>query len=512
MTESPHTAPRATSTADRGWTPRLVWSTIFMALVLEALGLGATMVSIGLPSILKEFPTTQGGWLTTAYFLAGAVSAPLLGKAADLYGKRRILLLTMLVSGVGAMLCALAPSFGVLLVGRALQGPILATLSLVPSLIRDTYPPKRAVVASAVTITGLGFFSVFTPLLVGKLIETTGFRGMFWFDAVWTFALCVAIWLVAPESPLRRSTHLDILGGTLLSAGVLAVLLYVSMGHAWGWTSTAGLLLVLGGAILLVLFYHRAHRTEEPIVNLALFRRRPLLFVAIGGATGYGISITISQVVPMLAMTPRAAGETYGLGYSTYRYATLGTPQAIATVAAGMVVGLLVARGRHPRLFLTIGLLAWPVATMLLAYRNDSFLELAVAALVVGVAGGLVTASVPNLVMRATPADDQGSTAGTVQLCQTGFSAVTPVVMFAVLAPHAKVFPGGGVVYGETGFRTWLLVTAVLAIVIAAIGATLLRERPDQDVQEFALDAASPLSERAGKAAPSVGPLESPNG
>ena len=70
-----------------------------MALVLEALGLGATMISIGLPSILKTFPTTQVGWLTTAYFLTGAVCAPLAGKAADLFGKRRVLLTIMVVSG-----------------------------------------------------------------------------------------------------------------------------------------------------------------------------------------------------------------------------------------------------------------------------------------------------------------------------------------------------------------------------------------------------------------------------
>ncbi|GAA1838307.1 hypothetical protein GCM10009836_16560 [Pseudonocardia ailaonensis] len=468
MTEAPSTAGGSA----QGWTARLVVSTILLAMVLEALGLGATMVSIGLPSILKEFPTTQGGWLTTAYFLTGAISAPLLGRAADLYGKRRVLLVTMAVSGVGAMLCALAPTFGVLVLGRALQGPILATLSLIPSLIRDVFPPKQATLASSVVITGLGLFSLFTPLLVGWLVLVGGFRGMFWFDVVWTFALCIAIRLVLPESSLRRAARLDVLGGTLLTLGVGAVLLYVSMGRTWGWISPVGLLLLAGGALLLVAFFRHARRAEDPIVNLALFRRKPLVFVAFGGAIAYGISITISQVLPLLALTPRQAGVTYGLGLTTFQYAGIGTPQALAQVAAGLLLGFLVGRGRHPRLFLCIGLGVYVVGAAAIILLNGSFLGLALAALVIGFAGGLTTASVPNLVMRATPAGDQGSTAGAVQLCQTGFSAITPIVMFAVLAPTATVFPGGGVVYGESGFRTWLVVAAVMALVALVIGVT----------------------------------------
>lgn len=503
--EPPHTANGSASgggpATAQGWTARLVLSTIFLAMVLEALALGASMISIGLPSILQEFPTTQGGWLTTVYFLAGAVAAPLLGKAADLYGKRRVLLTTMVVSGIGCIICALAPSFAFMLVGRALQGPILATLSLIPSLIRDVYPPRQAAFAASITITGMGAFALVSPILIGWLIATWGFRGMFWFDAVWTLSLCVAILLTTPESSLRKAARLDVLGGSLLAVGVLGILLYVSTGQSWGWGSGLGLALLVGGFAVLAVFFRHALRVPEPIVKLTLFRRKPLLFVALGGATGYGISIAASQAVPMLAMTPREAGVTYGLGLTTFEYASIETPKALMTVLAGLVLGLLVARGRQPRFFLTLGLSIWVVGTVLLAFFNDTYLMLLGGALVIGIAGGLVTASVPNLVMRATPAGDQGSTAGTVQLCQTGFSAVTPVVMFAVLAPHATVIPGGGVVYGETGFRTWLLASAVLAAVVVLIGVTVLRERRDEVITEFSVEARPASAAAAATAA-----------
>ncbi|EME67364.1 MFS transporter [Rhodococcus ruber BKS 20-38] len=470
-----------------GWTARLVLSTIFLAMVLEALSLGAIMLSIGLPSILAEIPTTQGGWLLTVYFLAGAVSAPLLGKAADLYGKRRTLLVTMLISTIGCIVCALAPNLVVLLIGRALQGVVMATLTLVPSLIRDIYPPRPAAFAASATVTGMGAFSVVAPFFIGWLLTTWGFRGMFWFDAAWTFSLCLMIRFVTPESPLRRDAKPDLLGGLLLAVGVVAVLMYVSLAASWGWLSPTGVLLGATGACLLVLFVLHTRRSTEPIVNLGLFKRRSLAFVAVGGATAYGLSATISQVVPLLAMTPREVGITYGLGLSPVVYATIETPRALATVAAGIVIGFLLAQGRNPRIFLSFGLIAWGIGALLLAFRNDTFSEILLGAIALGLGGGLVNSSVPNLVMRATPASDQGATAGAVQLVQTGVGATLPVIMFAILASHATI-THEQVVYAETGFRNWLLIASGLSVLALLLGITFFREKGEDDPVEFSVN------------------------
>ena len=515
MTDLPYAAATGGSAAGHGWTPRLILSTLFMALVLEALGLGATMISIGLPSILKTFPTTQVGWLTTAYFLTGAVCAPLAGKAADLFGKRRVLLTIMLVSGIGAVLCAVAPTFGVMVAGRALQGPILATLSLIPSLIRDVYPRRTVMFASSIAIGGMGLFAVATPLLVGWLIDAFGFRGMFGFDAGCTFALCLGIRLTTAESPLRRKTRVDILGAVLLALGVAGVLLFVSMGSSWGWTSASELVLLIAGLVVLALALLHARRAADPIVNLSLFRRKPLLLVASGAAVAYGVQITVAQILPLFAMTPRAAGQTYGLGYSTFGYASIAIPQAVATVLCGLVLGIMITRGRHPQLFLMLGLAVSPIATVMLAYLNSTYVALALGAVVFGVSSGLVNSSVPSLVMRATPAGDQGSTAGAAQLCQTGFSSITPVIMFAIFAHYAKVFPGGGVVYGMQGFRIWLWIATAMAIVMLLVAATVLRERRGRVIQEFTIDAEPAVEVVAAAvgsaAAPAAEPAEEPS-
>ena len=471
---------------DQGWTARLILSTLFMALVLEALGLSATMIAIALPDVLKEFPTTQGGWLTTVYFLVGAIAAPLLGKGADLYGKRRILVIAIFISGLGALICALAPNFGVLIVGRTLQGVILATLSLIPSLIRDVFPPKQAALGASIVVTGMGAFSVAAPFVIGYLIDHVGFRGLFAFDAGYSLLLCVGIRLTTLESKLRKQARPDVLGGLLLAGGVVALLLYVSMGNSWGWLTGVGLGLIVGSVVLLVLFFARTLSVPEPIVQLSLFRRRQLVFVAGCGAIAYAVSACTFQVIPLLALTPRIAGQTYGLGMTTTEYAQIATPQALVSVACGLLIGYLVSHGRNARRFFLLGLLAWAIGMPLLAFWNDSFGQVVIGAMVVGAGSGLTVAAVPNLVMRATPAGDQGSTAGAVQLCQTGLSSILPVIMFTVFAHHATV-TSGGVLYHESGFRIWMVIAAGLALATAIIGSTLLRERKGETVEEFTI-------------------------
>ncbi|MBH0123597.1 MFS transporter [Rhodococcus sp. CX] len=479
---------------------------VLMSAVLEALSLGNSMISIGLPDILERFPTTQGGWLITVYFLVGAVSAPLLGKAADLYGERRVLLITMAVAGIGALVCAIAPSFTVLLIGRIFQGPILATLSLIPSFIRDIYPPRQAAFAASITVTGMGAFAIVAPTVIGWLLENHGFRGMFLFDAAWTVGLCVAIRVILPESPSRRETRPDILGGVLLAGAVVPVLLYVSMGRTWGWLAASPL--PVTGVVLGWAFVLRTRTVHEPIVNLALFRRKSLVFVAFAGAVAYAVSAATYQIVPLLAMTSRDNGITYGLGLNSLEYSGIATPKQLATVVGGAVIGVLLARGRNPRTFLSLGIVLFALSSVSFALAHDTFAIVMLGSLLLGLASGVSSAAVPNLVMRATPAGDQGSTAGTVQLCTTGASSILPVVMFAVMAPYLVAVPEGGVYYQDQGITTWLWISAAICIVALVVGFTVLRERRGEVIEEFSANTPEPMPGSVGGVLPSTGDLE----
>jgi MFS family permease len=470
----------------QGWTPRWVLSLVSLVLVCEAVALGYSMISLGLPAIIGHFRTTQGGWLLTSYLLAGAVGAAILGKAADLFGKRRVLMFTLAVSAVGAVLCAVAPTFWLMVVGRALQGVVIACLPLAYSLIRDVFPSRLVPFAVSVSTTGVGFLSVLTPVLVGWLLVSFGFRGMFWFDAICTLLFLFAIRASTPESPLRRDSRVDVLGALLLGGGLAAVLLVISMGGTWGWTSAPSLLFGVAGVVVLGLYAGQSRRSREPVIDLRLFRSRGLL-LALTAASLVGISVITSIVVPLLAMTPPEAGGTYGLGISALQYAFIETPRGLAGVVAGMVVGVVVSRFGKLRLVTVTGAGLWIVACLFLAFRNDTFAELVVASVLIGLAYGFTFAGAPNLVIAAAPAADQGS---------------------------AVPGPGGAVVYLETGFRIGLFVGAGVAAVALLLALTVLRvpDAPQPAMRQPAVpapgedEAAVPEARTAGTAPDPAGP------
>ena len=462
-----------------GWTPRLAVSTVLLAMVLEALALGAAMISIALPSILQVFPTDQGGWLLSAYFLTGTISAPILGKCADLYGKRKILLVAMVISGLGAVVCALAPSLPFLFAGRAMQGVIMAALALTYSLIRDVYPPKPAAFAASITVTGMGLFGLVSPLLIGWLLASFGFRGMFWFDAIWTFALVILIWLITPESALRRKARPDVIGGALLTAGVLGILLYVSLGRTIGWTSRSRTRSAVRRDCL-------AGDLLRPHPACLRTHHQSLAFPA--PASGLRGSVGLGWLCPLFhhGGDPADVGDDESGGWDHLR------PRADdrrirrgrdSQIAGGdgrrrcpRVPG--VARGRSPRMFMILGMVCWPLSALSLTFSNDTVPALLLGAVLAGMGGGMVNAALPNVVMQSVPASDQGSSAGAVQLCTGAVGASAPVLLFAALAPHASPTAAGGIVYAEQGFQTWLIGCAAVAVVTVVLALTVLRSRP----------------------------------
>ncbi|MER5787399.1 MFS transporter [Streptomyces sp. NPDC001980] len=459
----------------QGWTPRLVVSTIAMVMVVELVALSYTMTSTALPSVTRHFRTDQGGWLLTCYMLTGAVVSPLLGKLADLHGKRRVLLAGLTVATAGAAVSAVAPSFGVLLVGRCLEGFAISGMFLTYSLIRDVYPSRTLPLAASISVTGIGAFGVGVPFLVGWLLDTFGFRGMYTFNVIVMVVLAALIRLTTQETPLRHPARADYAGAVLLGAGVALVLVAVSQGQRWGWTSASVLGLFAVGFAALAGFVLRARRTAEPILDIALFTRRPILLAAVTGATAYGATVVPATILPILSLTPASVGGTYGLGMTAFAFAAIASPQAFAQVIGGVTVSRAVRR-LAARWCMVAGLTLIAAAGVFLVFCHDSPWKVLAGAVCDGLGTGLAYGSVPNMVIAETPPEEQASIAGSVQVCQSGFASVVPVIMFAVMAGSSTV-SAAGVHYGEPGIRGALLLMVGLALGGALLAVTVLAPR-----------------------------------
>jgi MFS family permease len=469
-----------------GWTPRLVLSMITMVMILEGTALGFSLVSTALPAITTHFKTDQGGWLLTGFVLSGAILCPLLGKLADVHGKRRMMVACLLVSTFGSVVSTLAPNYGVLITGRLLQGVVLPTMFLAYSLMRDVYPARILPLASAVAMTGTGVFSIGTPFLIGWLLDTWGFRGLFAFDVLWMAILTPLLILTTKETPLRAPAKVDFLGGALLGVGLGVLLVGISFGSTWGWGSMNTLAAFVIGLGLMAGFVVRSLNFSAPLVDLRIFARRPILLAAVTAATAYGTTGISSSIAPLIGMTPADAGLGYGLGMTATQYASLTAPQSCVMVVAGFVVGKLLIRVGGATL-MRIGLALLLAGGLLLGFNHDTYWEVLAAGLLIGAGTGLSYGSIPGLVYAGAPADKQGSIAGMVQVSYSGFSSTTPVILFAIMAQFAMRTPDGSVIYPEASINAGALLMAGLLALGLLLSLSVLRVRKTDTVLDVAV-------------------------
>ncbi|MFE1953981.1 MFS transporter [Streptomyces sp. NPDC059524] len=462
-------AAGADRAADERWTPRLIVSLLSIVLLLEMLAISYIMIATAMPSIAQHYRTTQGAWLLTAFLLVGAVAAPLVGKLADLHGKRRLLVGCIAVSIAGSLVSAVAPSYGIMILGRALTGLLVPCLFLSYSLIRDVFPPRTVPLAVSIATSGMGIIAIPAPFITGWLIDDFGFRSIFWF---WVIALAVLgamILLTTQESAVRLRSRLDLVGALLLGAGIAGILVGVSFGPAWGWTAGSTLAYLIGGVVLVVAWLVSSGAVREPLIDIKVLRRRSVAFTVTAAGFMYGVSGLFTMLLPMLVMTPAALGLGYGFGVDAEGTAVFQAPIGLCTVVGGVLVGVLVGRRARPRLMMAAGGVSAGLGCALTAYAHDSRGLLILFSCLVGLGMGLGYAAVPNLLIEAVPPQLQASTASIAGVFQSVFPAVLPVIAFTVLnnsyiAPLSPEITRGAVLYTSDGFKAAYLIAAGAAV------------------------------------------------
>ncbi|MFF3574799.1 MFS transporter [Nocardia jiangxiensis] len=444
------------------WTARLLASLISMVLVLEVLSASLTMVAVGLPRIVAEYHTTQGAWLSAAYMLVGAVISPLVGKLADMHGKRKLLLIMMVLATVGAVVSASAPTYGLMITGRTLQGFLTPAMFLVYSLIRDVFPRNKVALSVSISMSGLGVFTAVSPYVTAWVLDHWGFRGIFWIIAVCLPILVVMISLTTPETSVRVRSRVDLLGAVLFAIGLSGILVGVSFGPTWGWGSTSTVTYFVVGAVVLAVWVVSALRLRDPLIDIRYFRRRPLFLTAVTAGLAYGSTQSFTTVLPILCMTPAALGLGYGLGLDAFGFAPILAAFGIALAVGGFIVGKLV-RYIEARMLLGLGLLLIGLGAVLTAVEHENRGLLIVFATLVGLGMGFGVSSVPNLVIAAVPAQVQASVASVIVVVTSTGSAVLPVAVFAVLNSHIATAAQGHVLYSGSGMNLAFVIPAACA-------------------------------------------------
>lgn len=444
------------------------WATI---IVIACSGLVVAMQFTLVIPLLADLPglldvsSENASWLMTATVLASAVSTPIVARMADMYGKRRMMLVSLTVMIVGSLVCALEVSFSMLIVGRAMQGFAASLIAVGISLLRDELPPERVATAVALMSATMGIGSALGMPLSGVFYQTLGWHSIFWFSAVAGAVLVAALALFIDESPVRTPGRFDLVGAALFSAGLVSLLLPVSKGNAWGWTSAPVLgLLVLSVAIFSA-WIPVQRRRRHPMVDLRIARQRPVLTTNIASLfVGFAMFSNLFLTAQVL-QTPTDSDAGFGLSADAAGLAMV--PMGLVMVLLAPFTGrMLNAIGGRTTLAIGSGLMAVSYAGRV--WFSSSVLEVIIGSTLVGAGTAIAFAAMPTLIMNAVPITQTASANGLSTLVRSIGAAIASTACAAILAMYT-IDVGQIPVPTETGVQIVLWASAGSAAIATLI-------------------------------------------
>lgn len=412
--------------------PALVYAALSTAIVSS---LGMLLV----PSISQEMgvPVSTAQWMLTLNLLAGAIATPVMGRLSDGPHKKKILLVSLAIILAGSIIAALAPNFTVFLIGRTLQGLTYGIVAVTISLARRYVEPPKvqgAISSLSVTVaTGIGIGYPLTGIIAGL----TGFRWAFWFAALFVLSAIVVVIRVIPDGPDEHaaSAPFDSAGATLLAFGLGTLLLGISEGPRWGWSSpwTVGILAI--AVVLLFLWIRTGLRSENPLINLRVLSNGEVLLANLT-AIGLGAALYIGlSLASLVAQAPASTG--YGLSLPVFWAGFVMFPLSVGSLTANRLVRRLGHRFSLATL-LPIGAALMAVAGSMLWLEHTHLWEILLGMLVFGLGMGAAYAAMPALIARSVAAEELGSSVSFNQVLRTIGSSFGTAISGAVIAAHTS--------------------------------------------------------------------------
>src|SRR5712691_8626854 len=197
------------------------------------------MVIPALPTLQRDLHTTTTWvtWVLTVFLLVASVATPILGKLGDQHGKERLLTITLAIFFLGCVGAAASWNIWSLIAFRAVQGVGGAVFPLSFSIIRDEFPREKMGVAIGLVSAVFGVGGGFGIVLSGLIVDNLSWRWLFIVGAVAIGIAGVLVHRFVPESPIKTPSRVDFLGASLMSVGLIAMLVALTEGEHWGWTS-----------------------------------------------------------------------------------------------------------------------------------------------------------------------------------------------------------------------------------------------------------------------------------
>jgi len=441
-----------------------------------------TSLAPALVLMAEDFGKDLGtiSWVLTAYLVSGAAVTIVIGRLADTYGPKKMLLLVFVCYTVGTILAGFATEFYTLIIFRIIQGVAVALVPVSVRIARDLFPPEKFPFAQGVLLSMYQGGSAIGLVVGAAVVYIGGWQSVFFSAIPVSLILLFLLWKLIPKistapqegkgndsAPKRHVKVIDIPGViTLVLTTSTFMLCFTFLGKGSEGVPLFWTFLGVGVASMAAFFFIEK-RSENPLINLKLAFHK---IIRVGNISYLMLGVVqyiIFSTIPTLGQTP----EPYGLGMNTLQVGVLQLPQALVFVALGPIAGILAVRYGSSKfivpgsIVLCIGILA------LLAFHSTSG-QVASMLILFAIGGAFVTLSA-NVIIWFTPPESTGVVSATYSTMRIIGGAIGPIIagMFMALFTSEVQSPEGvtSSVPNAMAFNATFLVGALISLSLVAM-------------------------------------------
>ena len=408
-----------------------VLATVGVMLALLLAALDQTIVGTALPRIVAELNgLDRYSWLITGYLVASTVIVPIAGKLGDLFGRKPFLIAGMVGFVAASALCGAAQDMDQLIIFRIIQGLFGGMLfASAFTVLGDIYTPAERARIQGLFGAVFGLSSIIGPVVGGFLTDNLGWRWVFYVNLP---VGLLGVLVVAAFLPFVRTKaswrDIDFIGSGALAAGLIPVLVALSVAKDQGWTSFEVLGLLGFGLAMLVAFFIIEQRVKEPIVPFTLFKNRAF---AVSMVVGFFAALGMFGMIIFVPLELQGV-----LGVSVTNSGLLLTPMMLGLIVASILSGQLIPRIKHYHYLGTIGVALMMVGIYLLAQTTTatSQMSITIDIVMVGLGLGVTMPLYINAVQSALPQRYLGVGTSQIQFWRNVGGTVSSAVLGSILA------------------------------------------------------------------------------
>ncbi|MCL6090441.1 MAG: MFS transporter [Candidatus Thermoplasmatota archaeon] len=393
-----------------------------------------TMVIPVIPMLQTNFSSspTVASWILSAFLITGCVASPLFGKLGDNYGKKKMLLISIIFYISGVAMAGFSTSMGFLIFARAFQGLGFGAVPLSFAIIADVFPRERIAAAQGIMSGAFAMGGVLGLVIGSYIAQYFGWQWAFHSALIASVILLVAVALLIEPDLTKLKVKVDYVGALLLTAGVSISLLYITEGPSLGWMSNLDLLMLISGLSLTFLFFVVERKIPDPLIKLHLLKERNV-FVSntIGMFTGILMQVMFLSVVYYARDPP-----PFGFGLNNISTALILAPGAISMAIIGPFIGRMTGRiGPKPLILAGSSLLGLGLALFTLERSTEAWLAAGGVAIWIG----MISVIIPliNMVAVSLPSESRAVGLGMNVMLRSLGAAIGPAIASSVMTSYS---------------------------------------------------------------------------